>query len=82
MLSWFRTRFKEALHREKQSNPVWLRQDRDAVIEETATSLHQFLTRMCLIIADKQAFRSGQVWAIFLDGLRNIIRQARVDMDE
>lgn len=77
----FRVWFKEALHREKQRDPCRWRENREAVIEEAATSMQHVMTEIYIIIADEEAFRSGRLLVVFLDGLRNIIRQARFDTD-
>ncbi|KAJ5666093.1 uncharacterized protein N7477_008541 [Penicillium maclennaniae] len=74
--------FKEALHREKQRDPYRWRENREAVIEEAATSMQHVITEIYMIIADEEAFRSGRLLVVFLDGFRNIIRQARFDTDE
>ena len=41
--------------------------------------LHFLVTKTYLLIADEEAFRSKSLRLLYLDGFRNIVREARLD---
>ena len=41
--------------------------------------LHKLSTRTYLILADQEAFQSGSLRLLYLDGFRKIVRESRLD---
>ncbi|KAJ6189089.1 hypothetical protein N7519_003997 [Penicillium mononematosum] len=77
-LDCLRSRFKTQLAEAKVDTEAW-REDRDAIIDSCAMELQNYATVTYLIIADEEAFRSGSLRVLYLDGFRNIIREGRMD---
>lgn len=73
--------FKREVTEAKEQNPEAWREGRDAIIERLAMRLHKLATRTYLILADEEAFRSGSLRLLYLDGFRNIVREGRMDPD-
>lgn len=80
-LQLFRKKFKENISSVKQNFPDdWKeKESRDKIIEDHGSSLHRVVTEVYLLIADKEAFQTKQLRLLYLDGKRNIVREARVD---
>jgi hypothetical protein len=74
-----RSYFKKELAEFKQNKPEVWKRDRDAVIEEVAMALQKSATSTYIIIADEEAFQTGGLRVLYLDGFRNIIREGRID---
>ncbi|OQE85796.1 hypothetical protein PENNAL_c0023G00096 [Penicillium nalgiovense] len=74
-----RSDFKMQLAQAKEQSPERWREGRDAIIESLAMRLQRLATRTYLIIADEEAFRSGCLRLLYLDGFRNIVRVGRLD---
>jgi hypothetical protein len=71
--------FKPQLAEAKERNPKEWREGRDAIIESLAMRLHKLSTRTYLILADQEAFQSGSLRLLYLDGFRNVVREGRLD---
>lgn len=71
--------FKAQIAEAKEEDPKAWHEDRDGVIEACALRLHSLTTRTYLLIADEEAFRSNSLLLLYLDGFRNIVREARLD---
>lgn len=74
-----RSYFKKELANEKQNNPEAWKKDKDACIEEAAMALQKSATSTYVIITDEEAFQTGGLRVLYLDGFRNIIREGRMD---
>ncbi|KAJ5089174.1 hypothetical protein N7532_007858 [Penicillium argentinense] len=71
--------FKRDLAIAKENDPgAWLH-ERDSVIESTGTALQKVATSTYMIIADEEAFQTGKLLVLYLDGFRRVIREARID---
>ncbi|KAJ5372783.1 hypothetical protein N7517_004789 [Penicillium concentricum] len=75
----FRPSFKTRLDEVKEKDPKAWREDRDAIIDSCAIGLQNYVTRTYIILADEEAFRSGWLRVLYLDGFRNIVREVRSD---
>lgn len=71
--------FKRDLAARKQSDPQAWRDDRDSVIESVGMTMQSSATTTYIFIADEEAFESGRPRVIYLDGLRRIVREGRMD---
>lgn len=82
-LELFRNNFKKHISTVKQNCPDdWKeRESRYEIILDWASSLHRVITEVYLLIADEEAFQTKQLRLLYLDGKRNIVREARVDPD-
>jgi hypothetical protein len=63
----------------KEQAPEAWREDRDTIIDGLVMELQKCATRTYLILADEEAFRSGNLRVLYLDGFRNVIREGRID---
>ncbi|GLI78223.1 hypothetical protein PoHVEF18_006531 [Penicillium ochrochloron] len=63
----------------KQSDPQAWRDDRDSVIESVGMTMQSSATTTYIFIADEETFESGRPRVIYLDGLRRIVREGRMD---
>jgi hypothetical protein len=77
-LDCLRSRLKTQLAEAKADTEAW-RKDRNAIIDSCAMELQNYATMTYLIIADEEAFLSGSLRVLYLDGFRNIIREGRMD---
>ncbi|KAJ5121602.1 uncharacterized protein N7515_009563 [Penicillium bovifimosum] len=77
----FRSLLKTQLAEAKQTSPETWREHRHVFVDDYTTELQHYVTRTCLIIADEEAFRSGRLQVIYLDGFRNIVRELRLDAE-
>ncbi|PIG85387.1 hypothetical protein AARAC_002800 [Aspergillus arachidicola] len=76
-----REQFKSYLAKEKKANPdLW--SNRDHFIEVAAADLLCTVAVMYMLIADQEAFDTGLLRLIYLDGKRNVIREMRVESDD
>ncbi|KAJ5555618.1 hypothetical protein N7535_008052 [Penicillium sp. DV-2018c] len=71
--------FKTQLAEAKERNPKEWREGRDAIIGSLAMRLHKLSTRTYIILADQEAFQSGSLRLLYLDGFRNVVREGRLD---
>ncbi|GMF72514.1 unnamed protein product [Aspergillus oryzae] len=76
-----REQFKSYLTKEKKARPDQWR-NRDQFIEVVAADLLRTVAAMYMLIADKEAFDTGLLRLVYLDGKRNVIREMRVETDE
>lgn len=74
-----RSFFKRDLAAAKQEDPEAWRNNRDSVIESVGMSLQRSATCTYIIIADEEAFESGRLRVLYLDGLRRIVREGRIE---
>ncbi|OQE18291.1 hypothetical protein PENSTE_c018G02529 [Penicillium steckii] len=70
---------KRDLRTAKQSDPAAWLHERNSIIESTGMTLQKIATTTFLFVADKKAFETGNLLVLYLDGLRRVIRQGRVD---
>lgn len=73
--------FRRDLTTAKKDDPDAWRHDRNSVIESTGISLQKIATSTYIIIADEEAFLSGSLLVVYLDGLRRVIREGRIDQE-
>ncbi|CAG8130201.1 unnamed protein product [Penicillium salamii] len=78
-LETFRSDLKTQIAEAKEEAPEAWRDDRDTIIDSLAIGLQKCATRTYLILADEEAFRSGSLYVLYLDGFRNVIREGRMD---
>ncbi|CAG7990209.1 unnamed protein product [Penicillium salamii] len=67
--------FKRSLHTTKQKNL----HRRIETTEKLAIRFHNIATATYIVIADQEAFQTGQLRLLCLDDQRNIVRQVRID---
>ncbi|KAJ5975276.1 hypothetical protein N7481_008983 [Penicillium waksmanii] len=72
--------FKRDIANAKQYDPEAWYNDRESVIESIGT-LQVAATYTFMVIADEEAFESRRLYIIYLDGLRRIIREGRIEPD-
>ncbi|KOS37440.1 hypothetical protein ACN38_g11759 [Penicillium nordicum] len=75
----FRSDLKTQIAEVKEEAPEAWRDDRDTIIDSLAIGLQKCAKRAYLILADEEAFRSGSLYVLYLDGFRNVIREGRMD---
>lgn len=73
--------FKRDLRTAKQSDPAAWLHERNSVIESTGMILQEVVMSTYMFVADKEAFETGQLLLLYLDGLRRVIRQSRIDSE-
>lgn len=71
--------FKRDLAIAKADDPAAWLHERNSVIESTATPLQKVATSTYMFVADEEAFRTGRLLVLYLDGFRRVIREGRVD---
>ncbi|THC98090.1 hypothetical protein EYZ11_002442 [Aspergillus tanneri] len=78
----FQEQFKNFLSSWKQKHPEEWSTDPEKFIENCALRLQTIFVKSMLLIADQEAFQTGNAWLLFLDGQRNIIREGRVNLNK
>ncbi|KAA8646968.1 hypothetical protein EYZ11_000146 [Aspergillus tanneri] len=90
---WRHDLLQRGILRDSKNNPKFLivveaeasegwSTDPEKFIENCALRLQTIFVKSMLLIADQEAFQTGNAWLLFLDGQRNIIREGRVNLDK
>jgi hypothetical protein len=65
----------------KKEDPEAWRRDPNSVIESAGMGLQRMVTSTYILIADEEAFRSGSLLVLYLDGFRRVVRGGRIDQE-
>ncbi|CAI7633482.1 unnamed protein product [Penicillium manginii] len=71
--------FKRDLATAKEDDPAAWLHERDSVIESTGMALQKVVTSTYMVAADQEAFQTGKLLVLYLDGFRRVIREVRID---
>jgi hypothetical protein len=71
--------FKAGIHANKQSSPLEWTQNRVNMTKASAKRLQNISRVAYIVIADQEAFQTGQLRLLCLNDQRNIVREVRLD---
>lgn len=76
-----RSQFKGSLRKTKQNEPNRWREDPHRFIELEAAHLLRTVATTYFLIANQEAFETGRLRLVYVDGKRNVIQETRIEPD-